>query len=59
MRLGQSFAQFEIENLKPQLLGATQFFCASRQSRHVLWPPGFRRRGRLFALISMFNGVLQ
>src|SRR5262249_41663450 len=37
VRLGQSFAQFEVENLKPQLLGAPHFVCASRQSRHVPW----------------------
>ncbi len=37
VRLGQSFAQFEIENLKPQLLGALQFFRASRQPRRVPW----------------------
>jgi hypothetical protein len=35
VRLGQSFAQFEIENLKPQLVGAMHFDCALRQSRHV------------------------
>src|SRR6266700_5818984 len=35
VRLGQSFAQFEVENLKPQLLGAPHFFCALRQPRRV------------------------
>jgi len=29
--------QFETEKLKPQLLGATHFVCALRQSRHVPW----------------------
>src|SRR5438552_2651183 len=37
MRFGQAFAQLEIENLKPQPLGATHFVRASRQSRRVLW----------------------
>src|SRR6266571_954292 len=46
VRLGQSFAQFEIENLKPQLLGAPHFVCASRQPRRVPWTRWRRVRDR-------------
>src|SRR5215471_19465138 len=35
VRLAQSFAQFEVKNLKPQLLGATHFVCVGRQSGRV------------------------
>src|SRR6266480_913962 len=42
IRFGQSFAELEIENLKPQPLGATQFVRASRQSRRVFRLPRLR-----------------
>ena len=60
VRLDQSFAQFEIENLKPQPLGATHLVRALRQARHVPWPRGFRRLAIDCLLWSvMFNCVLQ
>jgi hypothetical protein len=38
VRFGQPFAKLEIENLKPQPLGATHFLRVLRQSHGVTWP---------------------
>ena len=45
IRFGQSFTEFQVEDLKPQLLGATQFVHVLRQPYRVLWTRPDRRFG--------------